>query len=161
MHQRQLSIPVLWILFALAATSLADQSRLNRSIYVPVRFVPCEHVADAMLYRDESVLGEVPGRHVFQFTYFPNLGRIEPAYEEVTVEGTVDGKPFKTGVVVTPTSVYGGKSRVALDLEAQRARFARHVDARHETVRLTFRCSASCPREVARAEPRSASFERP
>ena len=84
---------------------------------------------------------------------------MEPEFERVRVQGRLDDKAFKTGVVVTPASVYIGNSKIDLDLEAQMTRFRRNIDARHETVELSLRCSSSCGR-VAKTEPRSAETSR-
>lgn len=129
-------------------TTLAEEPALNRSLYVPVRFAPCEHLEPAILYRGDAPIRELPGTHVFQFTYYPNLSRIEPQLERVRIEAEHDGKEFRSEVVVMPTSVYIGKKKIDLDVEQQLARIRGHVDARHETVELTLICRTACPRNA-------------
>ncbi|HXV61315.1 MAG TPA: hypothetical protein VEK15_11515, partial [Vicinamibacteria bacterium] len=98
------SVAVLVIL-ALVAPVLGDETALNRSIYVPVQFSPCEHLENAILYRGDTAILELPGMHVFQFTYYPSLSRLEPELDRVRIEGSHDGTSFRSEVVVTPASV--------------------------------------------------------
>lgn len=153
MRTRSEGLVVVAILLAASATVTAEEPRLARSIIVPVSFQPCEHVREALLFREETAISKLPGRHVFQFTYFPELRRIEPEFEKVRVEGRLNDEPFRTGVVVTPSAVYVGKSKIDLDLDAQRTRFERNVDARHETIKLTLKCSNRCQRSAVEAAP--------
>lgn len=133
----------------LVAPVVGDETALNRSIYVPVRFSPCEHLENAILYRGDTPILELPGTHVFQFTYYPSLSRLEPELERVRIEGSHDGAPFRSEVVVTPASVYIGSKKIDLDLDQQMMRLRRHVDSRHETVELSLKCSSSCRRSAA------------
>jgi hypothetical protein len=47
-------------------------------MYVPVQIRVCDHIRGVVLYRDDQVLRSLPGKQVFQFTFFPALNRIEP-----------------------------------------------------------------------------------
>lgn len=132
-----------------AATSIAEEPSLNRSLYVPVRFAPCEHLDHAVLYRGDDPIRELPGTQTFQFTYYPNLARLEPQFERVRVEGEHEGARFRSEVVVTPSSVYIGKRKIDLDLEQQLKRLKRSADVRHETVELSLKCSTSCRRQAS------------
>jgi hypothetical protein len=118
---------------------------LNRSLYVPVELRVCEHLRGAVLYRDDEPLRSLPGKQVFQFTFFPALNRLEPELERVRVEG----EGFSMELIVTPASLYVGNKRIDLDLDEQLARLRNHVDYRHETVRLTLRCGEACSRTSA------------
>ncbi len=120
----------------------SDGDALSRSLYVPVELRVCEHLRGAVLYRDDEPLRSLPGKQVFQFTFFPGLHRIEPEFERVRVEG----EGFRTELIVTPASVYVGNKRIDLDVEEQMNRLRHHVDSRHETVRLTLRCGDACSR---------------
>jgi hypothetical protein len=134
---------------ALAASLLADDApALNRSLYVPVRFAPCEHLEHAVLYRGDQPIQELPGTHVFQFTYYPNLERLEPELERVRIEGEHDDEPFRSEVIVTPTAVYVGSKKIDLDFEERVARRRNRVDLRHETVELSLKCSRACTRRA-------------
>ena len=146
---------------ALAVPLAGDERKLNRSLYVPVEFSTCEHLEGAVLYRGDAPLQELPGRHVFQFTYYPNLGQLLPEFERVRISGTREGEAFEAGVVVTPASVYVGKKRIALDVERHQARFRRSLDARHESVELKLRCEHLCPREDPSESRRRRLSDRP
>jgi hypothetical protein len=128
----------------------SDGVALNRSLYVPVELRVCEHLHGAVLYRDDEPLRSLPGKQVFQFTFFPALNRIEPELDRVRVEG----EGFSMELIVTPASVYVGNKRIDLDVEEQLARLRKHVDFRHETVRLTIRCGETCSRTAAPAVSR-------
>ncbi len=49
----------------------SDGDALSRSLYVPVELRVCEHLEGAVLYRDDEPLRSLPGKQVFQFTFFP------------------------------------------------------------------------------------------
>ena len=142
------SLVAFFVISTLVAPVLGDETALNRSIYVPVRFSPCEHLENTLLYRGDTLILELPGTHVFQFTYYPSLSRLEPEFERVRVEGIHDGEPFRSEVVVTPATVYIGSKKIDLDLEEQMTRLRRHIDSRHETVELSLKCSSSCRRSA-------------
>jgi hypothetical protein len=120
----------------------SDGDALSRSLYVPIEIRICEHLQGAVLYRDSEPLRNLPGKQVFQFTFFPALNRIEPELERVRVEG----ESFRTELIITPASVYVGNKKIDLDLEGQMEGLRRHADSRHETVKLTLRCSQACSR---------------
>jgi hypothetical protein len=118
---------------------------LARSLYVPVEIRLCEHLKDAVLYRGDEPLRRLPGKQVFQFTFFPALSRIEPELDRVVVEG----QGFRTELIVTPASVYVGTKKIDLDVGGQLAHLRHHTDTRHETVKLTLRCPTACARAGA------------
>ncbi len=128
----------------------SEGDALSRSVYVPVEIRVCEHLRGAVLYRDDQALRSLPGKQVFQFTFFPALDRIEPELERVRVEG----EGFKTELIITPATVYVGNRKIDLDLDSHLARLRHHVDSRHETVKLTLRCGDSCARAAAPAVSR-------
>ena len=128
----------------------SDGDALSRSLYVPVELRVCAHLQGAVLYRDDEPLRSLPGKQVFQFTFFPALNRIEPELERVHVEG----EGFRTELVVTPASVYVGNKRIDLDVERQLDRLRHHIDARHETVKVTLRCGEACSGTAAPAVSR-------
>lgn len=138
----------LGMLSILAGFAASEEPALNRSLYVPVRFAPCEHLEHAVLYRGDDPIRELPGTHVFQFTYYPNLSRLEPQFERVRIEGEHEGTDFRSEIVVTPASVYIGKKKIDLDLDGQIERLKHSIDARHETVELSLKCGTHCRRSA-------------
>ena len=125
----------------------SGEAGLARSLYVPVEVRLCEHLDDAVLYRGDEPLRRLPGKQLFQFTFFPALSRIEPELERVYVKG----QGFSTELIITPAAVYVGDKKIDLDVERQLARLRHHADSRHETVKLTLRCGDACSR--ARGAP--------
>lgn len=121
-----------------------DHDALNRSFYVPVQIAVCEHLKGAILYRGEEPLTRLPGSHIFQFTFFPALKRIEPELERVRVKGKDQGESFRAEIVVTPASVYVGDKKIDLDLDGQMRELRRRADARHDPVTLLLRCAHAC-----------------
>lgn len=140
-------------LVGLAALSLASESKdreaLSRSFYVPVEVEVCEHIHGAALYRGDHRLVSLPGQQVFQFTFFPSLGRIEPEFDRVRVEGTLDDSAFRMEIVVTPASVYVGNRKIDLGLDGMMRQLRTRLDARHDKVELKLRCSSTCGRSQA------------
>jgi hypothetical protein len=120
---------------------------LTRSIYVPVQFNLCEHLRDAVLYQNEQALNVLPARRIFQFTYYPQLSRIEPAATEIRVEGSrADGGTFVGRLAVTPWGVISGGHRIELDMNEQLQKMRFKLDVRYPTVTLRLRCGDSCGR---------------
>ena len=145
--QRTAGFLALIICAASVGAAGKDKEALTRSFYVPLRVNLCEHVEGAILYRGDTPLTELPGSHVFQFTFFPELKRIVPEIDRVRVEGKDDqGEPFRTEIVVTPASVYVGDKKIDLDLERAMRELHRRIDFRHEVVTITLRCAHACPR---------------
>ncbi len=139
----------LFSVFALVATTaLAEDDKskfLPRSIYVPVEFKLCEHLENAVLYQGEQAVSLMPAKRIFQFTYYPNLERIEPERSQVRVEGTrINGEKFIGRLAVTPWGIFTANERIELDLNKQLARMKYKLDVRYKIRRLTIRCGDSC-----------------
>ncbi len=127
---------------ALAAAALAtgadgaeDPRPLARSIYVPVAFEVAPCLRQVLVRNDEGrVRAVAPGRLVSQFTWYGGRRRLEPEWERLTVEGEIaapaaaaPGAPadrstgrFRAEIVITPTSIYHGRRRLALDPDLSR-----------------------------------------
>jgi hypothetical protein len=91
-----------------ATAAIAKPKPLNRSLYLPVEFILCEHLDHAVLYQDDTPISSMPAKRVFQFTYYPDLAQMLPAVVQVRVEGTYadDGEQFVAKLAVTPTGVH-------------------------------------------------------
>ena len=64
---------------------------------VPIEFELCEHLHDAVLYQGEQAVSHMPAKRIFQFTFYPKLGRVEPVRTDVEVVGVRDeGDEFTT-----------------------------------------------------------------
>ncbi len=136
-------------LFALVATTaLAEDDKskfLTRSIYVPVEFQLCEHLEKAVLYQGDQAVSLMPAKRIFQFTYYPDLERIEPERSEVRVEGMrTNGEEFTGRLAVTPWGIFTANERIELDLKKQLSRMKYKLDVRYKNRRLTMRCVDSC-----------------
>ena len=139
------------VLVMIAAASVlgAGEERLTRSIYVPIEFELCDHLTDGILYQDEQPLNALPGKRIFQFTYYPKLKRMEPMRTDVRVEGMRhDGEQFIARIAVTPWGIYTANTKIELDFEKQLERLRYKVDARHKTRKLNLACSDSCDRHA-------------
>lgn len=175
------------LLAALAAGAVAeaggrpeDPRPLARSIYVPVVFevAPC---LDRVLVRNDEgrVRAVAPGRLVSQFTWYGGRRGLDPEWERLTIEGDLtapagaaapeeDTAPapaarFRAEIVITPTSIYYGRRRLALDpdLSGERGRDdarptgfpGRRADFRFEDTKLLLRPAGGCPRRTLPAVP--------
>ena len=126
-----------------------DKSKLlTRSIYLPVEIKLCEHLHDAVLYQNEQVVSALPSKRIFQFTFYPNLGRIEPVRTDVRVEGVRDdGEEFVGRLAVTPWGIFTANTKIELDLKKQLRKFRYKLDVRYRSRSLTLRCSDACGRK--------------
>lgn len=151
-HHTRLRCLIVTSLVALAATTARaedDKSKfLTRSIYVPVEFELCEHLHDAVLYQEEQAVSLVPVKRIFQFTYYPKLGRIEPLKADIRVEGNrTNGEKFTGRLAVTPWAIVTANEEIELDLQKQLARMRHKLDVRYKPRKLVLRCSDACGRE--------------
>lgn len=161
---------------ALAAAALAtgadgaeDPRPLARSIYVPVAFEVAPCLRQVLVRNDEGrVRAVAPGRLVSQFTWYGGRRRLEPEWERLTVEGEIavpaaPGAPdarstgrFRAEIVITPTSIYYGRRRLALDPDLsrtsgreRRAGFPRlAADFRYGETELLLRPAGGCGPET-------------
>jgi len=169
------------LLAALAAGALAeadgpeDPRLLARSIYVPVVFEVAPCLRQVVVENDEGrVRAVAPGRLVSQFTWYGGRRGLDPEWERLTIEGEIAAPAaaapgaadaegagrFRAEIVITPTSIYYGRRRLALDPDLSRvsgggagprAGFPRRsADFRHEETELLLRPAGGCgPRTVA------------
>ena len=135
-----------------AETKDSRAQQLTRSIYVPVEITLCGHLRDAVLYEDEQAVSGFPAKRIVQFTYYPELSRVEPARSELRVEGLRDdGSRFYGKVEVTPWGVFTAGYRIELDMKQQLEKMKFQLDTRYYTVHVRMRCVDSCGRAVATA----------
>jgi hypothetical protein len=121
---------------------------LTRSIYVPVELELCEHLRDAVLYQEEQAVGVLPAKRIFQFTYYPELSRIEPLKTDLRVQGhRDDGSDFVGRLAVTPWGVFTANHKIPLDMGKQLEKMRFKLDVRYRPVSLRMRCADSCERE--------------
>lgn len=143
---RSLFLVSLLAVVATGASAEEDKSKyLTRSIYVPVEFKLCEHLEDAVLYQGDQAVSVMPAKRIFQFTYYPNLERIEPMRTDVRVEGTrTDGEAFVGKLAVTPWGIFTASEQIPLDLKKQLTRMKYKLDVRYRSRTLTMRCDSTC-----------------
>jgi hypothetical protein len=132
----------------LAALAETEPKFLNRSIYMPIEFVLCEHLEKAVLYQDDQPVSAMPARRVFQFTYYPDLERLLPELVQVRVEGAyVDGgEPFVAKLAVTPDGIHTAHCTRALDTGEKALKQRHKIDVRLEPRRLELKCERFCKR---------------
>jgi hypothetical protein len=139
-------VSLLAILFSAQRTTFGKEL-LNRSIYLPVQITICEHIRQAILYRGDEALRPLPGKQVFQFSYYPNLQRLVPEAEHLNVKGIQkDGKHLNVGVVVTPTAVYIADRCMHLDYQKQLQRLRTRIDTHYDSVKIKVACDQCCRR---------------
>lgn len=166
---------------AAGADGAEDPRPLARSIYVPVAFEVAPCLRQVLVRNDEGrVRAVAPGRLVSQFTWYGGRRGLEPEWERLTVEGEIaapaaaaPGAPdarstgrFRAEIVITPTSIYHGRRRLALDPDLsrtsgreRRAGFpGRGADFRYGETELLLRPAGGCGPETL---PVSAVSARP
>jgi hypothetical protein len=146
-------LAVLWASSSASEATKPKDDRaqqLTRSIYVPVEISLCGHLREAVLYEDEQAVSVFPAKRIVQFTYYPELSRVEPSKSDLRVEGLRDdGSRFYGKVQVTPWGVFTADYRIELDMKAQLEKMKFQLDARYYTVHVRMRCLDSCGRAVA------------
>jgi hypothetical protein len=131
--------------FALSAWGGAEPKSLNRSIYVPVEFVLCEHLGNAVLYQDDQPVSGMPAKRTFLFTYYPELERMLPERVSVRIEGTyADGEPFVAKLAVTPDGIHTAHRTNTLGTERQVLKQRHKLDVRLEPRTTALRCPRYC-----------------
>lgn len=151
-NSRLRSLFLVSVLALVATATLAEEDKsklLTRSIYLPVEFELCEHLENAVLYQGDQALSLMPAKRIFQFTYYPHLGRIEPIRTDVRVEGTrADGEPFAGKLAITPWGIYTANESIELDLKKQLTRMKYKLDVRYRTRTLKMKCDTLCPKDA-------------
>jgi hypothetical protein len=129
------------------APAAASRLPLTRSLYVPVRFELCAHLSAARMYLGEQPVGDLPTERIFQFTYYPELRRVEPEAVQIRVVGerADGGTPFLGRLAVTPGGVFTAERAVRFDLQKEMARLSYKLDVRYQKRRLRICCDAACP----------------
>jgi hypothetical protein len=134
----------------IAETKDERAQRVTRSIYVPVEITLCGHLSEAVLYEDGIPVNVLPAKRIAQFTYYPELSRVEPSRSELRVEGLrADGSRFYGKLEITPWGVFTAGYRIELDLKEQLEKMKFQLDVRYHTVHVRMRCLDSCGRAVA------------
>lgn len=128
-----------------SGSALAGEA-IPRSLYVPVAFRSCEHLAGTTLFIGDQPVGSLPTERIFVFTYYPNLKRLEPAFTELRIEGvrSDDGSPFLGRLAVDPTAISTAEERIDLDFERAQKQLTYRIDVRYEKVSVVIRCEATC-----------------
>jgi hypothetical protein len=119
---------------------------IPRSLYIPVAFRTCEHLAEATLFIGDQPVGPLPTERIFVFTYYPNLKRLEPAFTELRIEGTHsdDGSPFVGRLAVDPTAISTAEERIDLGFDDVKQQLTYRIDVRYDKVRVMVRCEPTC-----------------
>ena len=140
------------LLGVLTSAYAAEPRPLNRSLYIPVHISTCEHLHGAILYEGEQVVGVLPAKRVFQFTYYPELERLAPEVIQIRIEGLGDATrdPFLARLAVTPDGIFSGGSRIELESASPMKKLRFKRDARYESVDLHIQCKSICSRAGAR-----------
>lgn len=161
---------------AAEAAGPEDPRVLARSIYVPVVFEVAPCLDRVVVKNDEGrVRAVAPGRLVSQFTWYGGRRGLDPEWERLTIEGEITAPAeapdapaaeptgrFRAEIVITPTSIYYGRRRLALDPDLSRAGgrgpkppsgFPRRTaDFRFEETELLLRPAGGCgPRTLPAA----------
>lgn len=142
----QYGLLVTSMLVAASAWGRSEGRQLTRSFYLPVLFKTCEHISDAVLEEGGHIVARLPTKRVFQFTYFPDLGHVEPATIPLRVTGTyVDsGESFVGKLAVRPDGIHTVHRHIDLDIGKTKKRFRYRRDVRNELRVVTLNCKTLC-----------------
>jgi len=151
----------LFLAVPVASANEPDKSKLlTRSVYVTVDLKLCEHLDNAVLYQGEQALGVLPVTRIFQFTYYPHLGRLEPVRTDVRVEGVrQNGEAFIGRLAVTPWGIFTANQEIELDLKKQLRRMRYKLDVRYKPRTVKLACSDACERRPDAVAARATASE--
>lgn len=132
-------VSLVLVVFVFSATETASGAEeLNRSIYVPVQISLGEPYTHAVLHRGDEAIRSLPGKQVFQFTYYPDLRKLVPETQEFHIlANRDDGTVADIGLVVTSCTIYIGDKSIPLDMKKMLAQLRHRVDYEYEPVKLT------------------------
>ncbi len=148
---------IVFLFASVVSTPLAAKSKklLNRSIYMPIDFELCEHLADGILYENDRLISMMPAGRLFQFTYYADRKVLLPEQVRVRVEGTYldDDEPFTAELSVTVQGIHTAHRFRSADTQVQLLKQRKKIDTRlkKRTVRLA--CKRYCKRERHVATP--------
>jgi len=128
----------------------AERRPLNRSIYVPVNFQLCPHLVNGKLYQEEQIVGVLPAERTFQFTYYPDLRRIEPGTVQMRVVGTYadGGEAFVGRVALTSGGLHTATEHIPFELTKEVEKLRYRIDLHLPRVALKIRCKSICSRDA-------------
>lgn len=144
------------VVATLGRVAHAEEGRfLTRSLYVPIEFRLCEHLAEAVFYQDGQAISLLPVKRIFQFTYYPDLGRQEPSQVDIRVEGRYagSGEPFKARMALSPGGLHTAREHKTLGLERLVKQFRFHRDVHSKETVLRLACEKFCARSESASFP--------
>jgi hypothetical protein len=135
----------------------AERRPLNRSIYVPVLFRLCPHLDKGELYQEDQIVGVLPSERIFQFTYYPDLRRIEPEAVQMRVVGNYveGGEPFVGRIALTSAGIHTAAEHIPFDLTKDLEKLRYRLDVHLQRVALEIRCKTLCSRATTLAASQS------
>lgn len=139
------------LIAGLASPAMAQKEAsqyLNRSVYVPIEMHCEENLNNAVLFLSNDkgdelqALTPLPGKRIFQFTYYPTLGRVEPEHTIIKMVGVCSGKETFQYVTITADKIFASRDKVIeLDPTGNTARRLRYkIDVRQQPILLKFVC---------------------
>ena len=148
---RTKSYLMVFLLASVVSTPLAAKSRklLNRSIYMPIDFELCEHLADGILYENDRPISLMPAERLFQFTYYAERKVLLPEQVRVRVEGNYfdDDEPFTAELSVTVEGIHTAHRFLSADTKVQVLKQRKKIDTRLKKRTVRLECKRYCKRE--------------
>lgn len=137
-----------FVLFINLASFASAQEFLTRSIYVPLYLNTCEHIVHPILYESNArgdqiqPLALLPGKRIFQFTYYPSLQRMEPSQTIIKMTGMYSGEEIFQYITVTPERIHLSHSKRIELSKANRlqANLRYKRDIRYKPVTVNLQC---------------------
>jgi len=124
---------------------------LNRSLYVPIRFVVCQHVTNvAISVRGDETVFPL-GLRTFLFTYDIDRQRILPQFIDVRISGenVNSGHRFVTNVIITPDGVYSSVDSGSVDWERLKKQALVRRDIRFPVRQVLITADPDCEKKAA------------
>ena len=139
-------------LFATGVRAGQRELNLNRSLYVPVRFVACPHVANVTMsvHGDDMVFPL--GLRTFLFTYYADRKEVLPKAVDVRIKGEeLNGRPFATNVVIEPGGARSAVDSGTVDLESVKKQVLIRRDIRFPLQQIFITYTPDCEKQPATA----------
>ena len=149
---------MVFLLASIASTPLAAKSKkklLNRSIYMPIDFELCEHLAEGTSTRTTASCPRCPQGVCSSSRITPTVRSSCPSKVRVRVEGNylADDEPFTAELSVTVQGIHTAHGLRSADTKVQLLKQRKKIDTRLEKRTIRLACKRYCKRERHVAAP--------
>ncbi len=149
--------------FTLSARAGQRELNLNRSLYVPVQFVACQHVKNVTMSMKGNDMVFPLGLRTFLFTYYVDRKDVLPEFVDVRIkgDGLCNGESFTTNVIITPEGTRSAVDAGSVDLASVKKQLRVRRDVRFPLRRVLITCEVDCEKQSSKVADSAKPTELP